>query len=80
MSVGELINEISKLSRDIQDIDNQLIRLQLKKDELVQKRDVLRNKRKKLEAKGNMRNFDLGMKLTMDMLGREVGLDKLNEF
>lgn len=77
MSVGDLINQISLLSNEIQDIDNQLIRLQLKRDELVKERDELRDKRKKLESKGDIRNAELTLKLTMDMLGREVGLDDL---
>ena len=77
MSVGEIINQISILSSEIQEIDNQLIRLQLKRDELIQKRDELRDKRKKLESKGDIRNAELTMKMTMDMLGREVGLDDL---
>lgn len=79
MSDGKFINEISVLSRDIQDIDNQIIRLQLKRDGLAAKRDDLRKKQKKLESEGDIRSFELGMKMTMDMLGREVGLDRLIE-
>lgn len=77
MSVGELITEISRLSHAIQDIDNQIIRLTIKRDELINKRDDLREKRKKLESKGDVRNAEVGMQLTMDMLSREVGFDGL---
>lgn len=77
MTAGELLREISSLSRDIQDVENELIRLQLKRDELVQKREALRKKRKKLETKQDIRNAEITLKMTMDMFGKEVGIDDL---
>lgn len=77
MSVGELTSKISILSHDIQEIENEIIRLQLKHDDLVKQREKLRTERNKLDSDSSIRNQEITLKMSMDMLGREVGIDKL---
>jgi len=77
MSYGTLTNEIAILSRDIQELDNQIIQLQLKRDDLGRRRAKLRDQRDKHSSATDIRNTELTLKMSMDMLGREVGLDDL---
>ncbi len=74
-TVGSITAKLCDLSMAVESIDRQLIQLFCRKSDLQQLQTDLRTRLRELESQQSLADWQVGQRMTIDLLRSEVGED-----